>query len=209
MSCSVNDSTYSINNFHKEWCELSENIAKLSERISVATNRIQFESNLDQLNFDQMELQSKIKYLSEKDSDTAQCMMQAVEKTLTVLDNALYTPTINPKEEFCCLFMSSLQKGMALGLFSIIAKNLVGAFKTHGKEVTTMEEWKAYQDKIMDGLLACRHNGEETSVADILEHLGNGELGSIARDALDSQTVRDTVTDVLDAIGNEAMRIDD
>lgn len=205
MSCSITDSTYSLNQFNKEWSDLAENINKISEKISTATNRMQFESNLDQINFDQMALSAKIKYLSAEDSEVACSMMNSVEKTLTILDRALYTPTVNPQREFCYLFMNSLQKGMALGLMGILAKNLISLFKAPVKEITTMEEWKEYQDKIMDGLLACRHNGEETCAADILEHLGNGEFGSAARDLIES----DAVQGALETLGNEVMRIDD
>lgn len=205
MSCQTVDSAYTLSQFSKEWSDLAENIHKVSEKIATTTNRMQFESNLDQINFDQMELSSKIKYLPEKESEVACSMMNSIEKTLTVLDNALYTPTVNPKQDFCCLFMSSLQKGMALGLMGILAKNLIGVFKAPIKDISTIEEWKAYQEKIMEGLLACRHNGEPTSVADILEHIGNGELGSAARDLIES----DSVQGALETLGNEVMRIDD
>lgn len=205
MSCNTVDSSYTLSQFSKECSDLAESINKISEKIAAATNRMQFEPNLDQVNFDQMELSSKIKYLPEKDSEIASSMMSSIEKTLTVLDNALYTPTIDPKEDFCCLFMSSLQKGIAMGLIGILAKNLIGVFKAPVKDISTIEEWKAYQEKIMEGILACRHNGEETSVADILEHLGNGEFGSAARDLIES----DSVQGALETLGNEVMRIDD
>ncbi len=53
----------------------------------------------------------------------------------------------------------------------------------------------------------CPHNGsEDTTISDILEHIGNGDFGSAIRDAVESSAGQDAIQGVADAvqtIGNE------
>lgn len=50
---------------------------------------------------------------------------------------------------------------------------------------------------------ACDHNGRgDTSLADIAEHVGNGEFGSAARDMMESQSTRDA----FETIGEQIIR---
>jgi hypothetical protein len=74
-----------------------------------------------------------------------------------------------------------------------------GLFKEEAYGELSAEEafWrnKAVQ-KLPGGLnvvLCCRHNGEETSPSDIIEHILNAEFGSAARDIWESEAFHDAV----------------
>ena len=75
----------------------------------------------------------------------------------------------------------------------------INSFPIWGLSALTFFE---YQEKLIFDLYACRHNGEDTSIADVIEHVGNGEFGSAARDVWESEIVRE----VLETIGENILR---
>ena len=202
---------YSLKQFSAEWQSLSKKISVLAEKIIAqpVNSKMAFEYELDSLNFEQMNLVSRVKTLPEKERCQADLTIKITESSLTKLDDLMYEPTISRREELRKTIIGGLFAGMLGKTVGNIVKHVSTTMGSAVNHTVTpapeMESYAAYQNRLMSNLLGCRHNGEETSVMDIIEHIFNGEYGSAARDVAES----DIVHDIIDTIGNEIMKIED
>jgi hypothetical protein len=151
-----------------------------------------------------MSLSARVKKLSSNHKDAAKPMMESMEKSLKILDDALY----NKKEDLAKTVMDGIFKGVAAGMVG----DAIG--KITESTPPNQQTYAEYQDSIASGHIAyykqyCRHNDDpETRVWDIIEHIGNREFGDAARDLMDNDTFNDAVRDALETIGNEILKED-
>jgi len=133
------DSLYTFQEFSKEWDCLAARIRILSDKIlATKTGRIQFEEQLDKINFEKMSLASRTQVLSSKDLKTAQAMMDSMEKVLTVLDNALYKPTLNSSEELAKMLMSNFFNGVVAGAAYCVVGHVLNSLTVPTPEPTSV-----------------------------------------------------------------------